>query len=137
VPAPPVPPAIDEFLGRPNPSIIATLTGDGSPLTVPTWYDWEDGRVLVNLNATRARLRFMHVAAPVALTVLDAESWYRHVSLMGEIEELLPDPDLRDIDRLSTRYTGEPHGDRHGERWSAWIAVRRWHGWDGSAAWNG
>src|SRR5439155_5544609 len=53
VPPVPVPPDAEEFLRRANPAIVATLRRDGSPHTVPTWYDWEDGRVLLNMDESR------------------------------------------------------------------------------------
>jgi Pyridoxamine 5'-phosphate oxidase len=53
---PPLPAELDEFLRRPNPSVIATLRPDGSPHTAATWYLWEDGRVLVNMDESRKRL---------------------------------------------------------------------------------
>ena len=39
--------------------MIATLKPDGAPVTVATWYLWEDGRVLVNLDDTRKRLEHL------------------------------------------------------------------------------
>jgi len=59
VPRLPVPPEVDEFLSRPNPAVVATLRPDGSPHTAATWYDWEDGRVLLNMAETRLRLGFL------------------------------------------------------------------------------
>src|ERR671932_1977208 len=100
MPEPPVPPEIEEFLRQPNPAVIATLRPDGSPHTVATWYDWEDGRVLVNMRDTRLRLRFMRRDPRVALTVLDEDSWYSHVSLMGRVVSIVDDTELADIDRL-------------------------------------
>jgi PPOX class probable F420-dependent enzyme len=137
VPEPPVPEAIDDFLRRPNPAVIATVRADGSPHTAATWYDWEDGRVLVNLAASRARLAHLRRDPRVALTVLDEGSWYRHVSLLGRVASLERDPGLVDIDRLATRYAGAPHRDRVSERWSAWIEVARWHAWIGDQPWHG
>ena len=57
VPPVPVPPEVEAFLARPNPAVVATLRPDGSPHTVPTWYDWEDGRALLNMDESRLRLR--------------------------------------------------------------------------------
>ena len=129
MPEPPVPPEIDDFLRKPNPAVIATLQRDGSPHTVATWYDWEDGRVLVNMRDTRLRLRFMRQDPRVALTVLDEDSWYSHVSLMGRVVSIVDDTELADIDRLSQRYAGRPFRHRDEKRVSAWIEVDRWHGW--------
>jgi hypothetical protein len=65
----------------------------------------------------------------VALTVLDAGSWYSHVSLIGRVREIRRDPDLADIARLSRRYRGEPYRDRGRDSWSAIVEVSRWYGW--------
>ena len=50
---PPLPPKLETFLAQPNPSVIATVPPNGHPHTAATWYLWEDGRVLVNMDATR------------------------------------------------------------------------------------
>src|SRR5262245_54222282 len=130
MPEPPVTPAVDAFLRRPNPAVIATLGPDGSPHTVATWYDWEEGRVLVNMEVTRLRLRFMRRDPRVSLTALGEETWYSHVSLLGRVVSLREDPDLVDIDRLARRYTGREFRRRDAQRVSAWIEVERWHAWD-------
>ena len=125
----PVPPEVEEFLRRPNPAVVGTLRPDGSPHTVPTWYDWDDGLVLLNMDESRLRLRFLRRDPRAALTVLDADSWYRHVSLLGRVVRIEDDPDLADIDRLAVRYTGKPFRTRDRKRVSAWLQPERWHGW--------
>jgi PPOX class probable F420-dependent enzyme len=130
-----VPADLVEFLQRPNPAVIATLRPDGSPHTVATWYDWEDGSVLVNMDASRRRLGFMRSDPRVSLTVIDEADWYRHVSLLGVVERIEADAELRDIDRLAIRYTGSPFRSRDADRHSAWIQVVSWHAWDGNGPW--
>ena len=124
----PVPPEVEEFLRRPNPAVVGTLRPDGSPHTVPTWYAWDDGLVLLNMDESRLRLRFLRRDPRAALTVLD-DSWYRHVSLLGRVVRIEDDPDLADIDRLAVRYTGKPFRTRDRKRVSAWLQPERWHGW--------
>ena len=124
-----MPPDVEEFLRRPNPAVVATLRPDGSPHTAATWYDWEDGLVLLNMEDTRLRLRFLRRDPRAALTVLDADSWYRHVSLLGRVVRIEDDDDLADIDRLALRYTGRPFGTRDRKRVSAWLEPERWHQW--------
>lgn len=130
MPEAPVPPEVDAFLRKPNPALIATLRPDGSPHTVATWYDWDDGRVLVNMDESRLRLRFMRGDPRVSLTVLDEASWYTHVSLLGRVVSLEEDRDLAGIDRLAIRYTGRPFSRRDAKRVNAWVEVERWHSWD-------
>jgi PPOX class probable F420-dependent enzyme len=130
MPEPPLPPDLDAFLARPNPAVVATLRPDGSPHTAATWYDWEEGRVLLNMEESRLRLKFLRRDRRVSLTVLDEKDWYKHVTLMGRVVSLEDDPDLVDIDRLSQRYRGAPYRVRDRKRVSAWIEVERWHSWD-------
>jgi PPOX class probable F420-dependent enzyme len=135
VPGLPLPPEVDEFLRRPNPAVVASLRPDGSPHTVATWYLWDGERVLLNMDESRLRLRFMRRDPRVALTVLDEGSWYRHVSLLGQAVEIVEDEGLADIDRLSLHYSGEPFRDRKSRRFSAWVAPSAWHAWEGARPW--
>jgi PPOX class probable F420-dependent enzyme len=136
MPKPPLPSEIDEFLKAPNPSVIATLQSDGSPNTVATWYLWEDGRVLVNMDEGRKRLEFMRRDPRVSVTVLGKDSWYHQVSLRGKVVSIQADADLSDIDRISRHYTGAPYSDRDSGRCSAWIEVAAWWGWALSRPWE-
>jgi PPOX class probable F420-dependent enzyme len=135
VPRLPPPPEVDEFLRRPNPAVVASLRPDGSPHTVATWYLWDGERVLLNMDESRLRLRFMRRDPRVALTVLDEGSWYRHVSLLGQAVEIVEDENLADIDRLSLHYSGEPFGDRQSRRFSGWVEPSAWHAWEGGGPW--
>ena len=126
-----LPTEVVEFLKLPNAAIIATIRPDGFPMTVATWYDWDDGRLLVNMDARRARLRWMRANPKVSLTIFD-DDWYRHVSIHGTVTEIRDDPDLAGIDRMSRRYGGRPFRNRKAHRVSAWIEPVGWHGWDPS-----
>jgi PPOX class probable F420-dependent enzyme len=136
MPDPPLPPELDEFLREPNPCVIATLQPDGSPNTVGTWYLWENGRVLVNMDEGRKRLEWLRSDPRVSLTVLGKDSWYHHVSLRGRVVSLEDDADYSDIDRLCTHYMGQPYSDHERGRVSAWIEVERWHAWAGGQPWE-
>ena len=129
VPKAPLPPHVLEFLRAPNPAVIASVRPDGQPVSVATWYLLEDdGRILVNMDGGRRRLRYLRDDPRVSLTVLAENNWYTHVSVQGVID-LAPDPDLSGIDRVSRHYTGNPYPVRDRERVNGWIDVRSWHGW--------
>lgn len=118
------------MLAKPNPCVIATVRPDGQPVSVATWYLWEDdGRILVNMDASRKRLDHIRADPHVSLTVLDADNWYTHLSVQGRVVELRPDEGLVDIDRLSRHYGGNPYPVRDQHRISALIEIDRWHGW--------
>ncbi len=130
MPPPPIPPEIEAFLREPNPAVVATLRADGSPHSVATWYDWADGLILLNMDATRARLGHLRRDPRVSLTVLDKDSWYSHVTLAGVVDRLEDDPELSDIDRLALRYTGKPFRNRLNRRVSACVRPDRWERWE-------
>ncbi len=129
MPKPPIPDELQALLREPNPAVIATLKPDGAPHSVATWYLWEDGRVLVNMDASRARLDYLRKDPRVSLTALKEGDWYTHISLQGRIVEMRDDEGLADIDRLANHYTGHDYRNRKNARVSAWIEIDRWHGW--------
>lgn len=72
----------------------------------------------------------------VALTALDGEGWYRHVSLSAHIFSIDEDKGLRDIDWLALRYIGAPFRTRDRRRFSARVEIESWHAWDGARPWQ-
>ncbi|GAB2955990.1 PPOX class F420-dependent oxidoreductase [Micromonospora polyrhachis] len=126
---PPLPDEAVALLRKANPAVITTLRPDGQPVSTATWYLWEDGRILVNLDAGRRRLGYLRADPRTTLTVLDEAGWYTHVSLIGRVVEFRADTELADIDRLARHYTGSPYPRRDRERFSALIEIDRWHGW--------
>jgi PPOX class probable F420-dependent enzyme len=118
-----------QMLSKPNPSVIATVRKDGQPVSAATWYLLRDERVLVNMDEGRVRLDHLRRDPRVTLTVIDADDWYTHVTLIGRVVEMYDDDGLADIDALSTHYTGNPYPTRDRARVSALIEVDRVHGW--------
>jgi PPOX class probable F420-dependent enzyme len=129
MPKPPLPDELQALLREPNPAVMASVKADGSPLTVATWYVWEGGRVLVNLDHSRARLGHLRRDPRVSLTILD-NNWYRHVSLQGTVVSIEEDVDLKDIDRISRHYREQDYPVRDSARFSAWIEIHTWHAWN-------
>ncbi|GIE53666.1 PPOX class F420-dependent enzyme [Amorphoplanes nipponensis] len=130
MPTPPLPQPVLDLLKQPNPAVMATVAADGRPVTVATWYLLEDdGRVLLGLDAERARLKHLAADPRVSLTVLDGDNWYTHVSLQGRVVSIADDEGLRDIDRLARHYTGNAYPNRERARVSAQVEIERWHVW--------
>jgi PPOX class probable F420-dependent enzyme len=126
---PPLPEEAVAMLTKANPAVVTTLRSDGQPVSTATWYLWDDGRVLLNMDEGRKRLEHMRNDPRVSLTVLDESNWYTHISIIGRVTEIREDKELADIDRLSRQYLGKPYARRDRRRVSAWIEIDRWHGW--------
>lgn len=129
----PLPDDVKELLRKPNPAVVATLRRDGQPVSVATWYLFENDRILVNMDASRKRLDHLRKDPRVSLTALAEGDWYTHVSVQGKVVELVDDVGLADIDRLATHYTGKTYANRDHPRISAWVEIESWHGWGGVA----
>ena len=127
MPLAPLPDEVVEFLRKPHAAVISTVRSDGAPYSAATWYDWDDGWILVNMDFERLRLSHMRRDPRVAVTVLDIGDWYRAVTVLGTVVEMRDDDGLADIDRLSVRYRGAPYWNRERKRVTALIEPERWH----------
>lgn len=128
-----IPAHLRSLLEQPNPAVICTIRQDGQPVSVATWYLFEDDRIVVNMDAARKRLDYLRHEPRVSVTVLDQAGWYTHVSLTGTVARLYDDADLRDIDRIARHYTGEPYPNRDRPRITALVDVTSWHAWGPNA----
>lgn len=125
----PLPDEYEALLREPNAAVIGTVTPAGEPNTVATWYLWDEGRLIVNMDGSRKRLAWMRENPHVSLTVL-MEDWSKHISLRGRVTQLVGgEQGLDDIDRIARHYTGRPYPLRDRERVSAYIEVSAWHAW--------
>jgi PPOX class probable F420-dependent enzyme len=117
------------MLNRANPAVIATVRPDGHPVSVATWYLLDGDEIVVNMAASRKRLDHLRADPRVALTVLDGQSWYSHVSIVGRVTALLDDTDFAGIDRQSVQYKGHPYPNHRDPRVDARIGIDSWHAW--------
>ena len=88
-----------------------------------TWYLWEDGRVLVNMDHSRARLEHLRHDPRVSLTVLDRRLVPPRQPARAASPRSTPDEELKDIDRISNHYRGQAYPNRDSARFSAWIEI--------------
>ncbi|WP_087509646.1 pyridoxamine 5'-phosphate oxidase family protein [Cellulomonas iranensis] len=127
-----LPEAALAILCQPNPAVMATVTSKGRPVSVATWYLIEDdGRVMLCMNADRARLKHLQSNGFVSLTVLAANDFGTHISIQGHVVSIEPDEGLADIDRLSRHFLGKDYPARDQPLVTVHVAVDRWFGWSG------
>jgi PPOX class probable F420-dependent enzyme len=133
MPKAPLPPELERFAKEPHPAIVGTVRADGAPITAATWYDWDDGRIMLSMNLKERRIHHIRHEPRISLTILD-DNWYRHLSLLGQVVELREDADLVDLDRLSQRYVGTPRTRRDVTPITAIMEITHWHSYGDIAA---
>ncbi len=91
MPKPPLPDDVSAFLSRPNYATISVVRPDGQPVSVPTWYLFENGQVVVNMDGGRKRLDYLRADPRISLSAMDPDNWITHVSLQGRVAEIVDD----------------------------------------------
>ena len=86
---------------------LATMMPDGSPQVTPVWWDYDGTHIRVNSAKGRVKDRNMRHNKKVALSIMDPENPYRHLSLRGEVEEVTEQGADAHIDLLAKKYLGK------------------------------
>ncbi len=87
-------------------AFLATVSPDCRPQVTPVWVDAEDGLILVNSAKGRVKDRYMRQNAEVALSIMDPDNPYRHLSVRGTVKEITAAGAEQHIDRLAKKYLG-------------------------------
>ena len=97
---------LDLFSGKKSFANLATVMPDGSPQVTPVWFDYKDGKVLVNTARGRVKDRNMTQNAKVALAISDPENPYRHIQVRGRVVGITEEGADAHIDSLAMKYMG-------------------------------
>jgi PPOX class probable F420-dependent enzyme len=100
---------IDTLLKQPNVAVMAVTAADGSPHTVPVWYEWKGGAATLFMFRESFKLKCLQHDPRVTLVVDSKKTPYKCVILKGKAEIAFKkaDPWVR---RLSIAYYGKRAG---------------------------
>jgi len=73
---------------QPNVAVVAALRPDGTPHQTVTWIDYDGEHVLVNLNTSRTKLRYLEADPRVSVLVLDRDDPFRRIRIDGRVVEI-------------------------------------------------
>ena len=99
---------IRQLVDRPNFAHFATLLPDGSPHSDPVWIVREEDRIVVCTSETTLKAKNTRRDPRAAISIVDFDDPYNEAQLRGRIVERRTDPDLKIIDSISRKYTGQP-----------------------------
>jgi nitroimidazol reductase NimA-like FMN-containing flavoprotein (pyridoxamine 5'-phosphate oxidase superfamily) len=93
----------EAFLALPHVGILALARREGAaPLAAPIWYAFEDGDVLMNVDADSQKARLLAGGAEASLCVSSDSLPYRFVTVAGPTSLEAADDELRR--RIAARY---------------------------------
>ena len=73
---------------EPNVAVVAALREDGTPQQTVVWVDYHGEHVLLNLNTSRAKLRYLERDPRVSVLVIDRHDPFRRIRIEGEVAEI-------------------------------------------------
>ncbi len=89
---------------------LATILPDGSPHSVPLWVGVEGDRVAILTGPGSRKARNLRRDPRVALSLAPPDDPFTPVIVRGQVVEWLEgDAAWEVIDRIATRYTGQPY----------------------------
>src|SRR3984957_20346747 len=85
---------------------LATVMPDGSPQVTPVWFDYKDGKFIVNTARGRVKDKNMSKNAKVALSITDPDNPYAHIAVRGTVSKVTEEGADASIDSLAKKYLG-------------------------------
>jgi PPOX class probable F420-dependent enzyme len=86
---------------------LATLMPDGSPQVTPVWFDYKNGKFIVNTAKGRVKDRNMSGNPKVALSIIDPDNPYSHLAVRGKVVRRTEEGADASIDALAKKYLGQ------------------------------
>lgn len=105
---------IRDFLGQANVAVLATVRADGRPHVVPTWYEYDEGEIVLHMSPEAVRYRNLQGNPNVALCFDTKTPPYKAVIVEG-VAETREGEDNDGTLRMGIHYLGEPVGRRYAE----------------------
>ena len=87
---------------------LATVEPDGSPHATAMWVERDGDRIVFNTLEGRRKWHNMRREPRVAISVSDPADPYRNWSIRGRVVEMRTSDGREVIDRLASKYLGEP-----------------------------
>ncbi len=104
---PRIPDSHVDLLTRPVHGVLTTMMPDGQPQSSLVWVDCDGECALVNTTRQRRKGRNIESNPKVSLLIVDPANTGRFIQIRG-LAELVEAGALKQLDRLTRRYTSHP-----------------------------
>ena len=115
-----------QLLDRPNFAHFATLMADGSPLATPVWIGRDGNNLVICTSEGSLKAKNTRRDPRVGVSMVDFDNPYEELQIRGRVVEWKNDAELKILDGISRKYTGNPFPMREPEeRVALIIAVEK------------
>jgi PPOX class probable F420-dependent enzyme len=106
-----IPEEFHELFEKETYAHVATMTPEDTPHVTPVWvdYDADADRLLINTERERRKEKNLSNDSRIGVSMVDPDNPYRHLSIIGEVDEMTEEGAREHIDTLSRRYTGDDY----------------------------
>jgi hypothetical protein len=101
---------IEAFLRRPNVAVVATVGPDGQPHAVPTWYEYDDGQIVLHAGLRSRKYRNLRQNDRMSICVDTKTAPYQAVVVYGRASLQVGRDDER-LRRMAVAYLGDAVGN--------------------------
>jgi PPOX class probable F420-dependent enzyme len=105
---------VEAFLVRPNVAVVATVGPDGQPHAVPTWYEYDDGQIVLHMGLRSRKYRNLRHNDRLSMCVDTKAAPYQAVIVYGRASLEVGTDDERSR-RMAIAYLGERVGNRYAD----------------------
>ncbi len=88
---------------------LATVMKDGSPQVTPIWFEYANGKFMLNTAKGRVKARTLKPGATVAMAITEPGDPYRYLQVRGRVTEVTEKGAREHIDKLAHKYLGKPY----------------------------
>jgi len=109
---------IEAFLKGPNIAVVATVTPDGSPHAVPTWYEYDEGDIVLHMGPNSRRYGNMKRNDRVTVCIDARMPPYKAVIIKGRArmeEAAYQGTHAERMRRMAVHYLGEVAGNQYAD----------------------
>ena len=125
----------ESLLQAPSPAVLTTYLKDGTAVTSPVWFRFQDNTFEVVIARDDVKLRHLAARPQCELVVFEAVPPFRGVRVRSRQPMLDPAGAQQARAEIAARYLGEERGKRFAaERASPGIVLRL--PWEGAKTWD-
>ena len=113
----------EDFLAAVRIGVLSVAQPGRGPLTIPVWYDYADGKVLITSAEGAVKNDLLSTAGRASLCVHNDTAPYSYVTVEGPVTLTQRSP--ADVESMAIRYLGHDGGRAYakGITWGGVLAV--------------